>query len=126
MIQMESVLRVADNSGAKKCRCIKVLGGSKKMITGIADVIKVSVIEVNPSKSAKIKKGDIFFALIVRTKSLTRRLDGSYISFDDNAVVLLDKDRITPLGTSFYGPISRDIRKKGIYNKIVSLASEVL
>ena len=123
---MESVLRVADNSGAKKCRCIKVLGGSKKMITGIADVIKVSVIEVNPSKSAKIKKGDIFFALIVRTKSLTRRLDGSYISFDDNAVVLLDKDRITPLGTSFYGPISRDIRKKGIYNKIVSLASEVL
>lgn len=126
MIQMESVLRVADNSGAKKCRCIKVLGGSKKMITGIADVIKVSVIEVNPSKSAKIKKGDIFFALIVRTKSLTRRLDGSYISFDDNAVVLLDKDRTTPLGTSFYGPISRDIRKKGIYNKIVSLASEVL
>jgi len=123
---MESVLRVADNSGAKKCRCIKVLGGSKKMITGVADVIKVSITEINSLKSAKVKKGDIFPALIIRTKSKSTRQDGSEIKFDDNAVVLLDKDNVTPLGTSFYGPVSRDVRRKGIYNKIISLASEVL
>jgi large subunit ribosomal protein L14 len=122
MIQMQTKLNVADNSGAKLVRCIKVLGGSKHMITGIADVIIVSVISVIPG--SKVKKGQVMKAVIVRTKNPISRDDGSEIRFDDNAVVLIDNNR-EPVGTRVFGSISREVRKKG-FLKISSLASEVL
>ena len=122
MIQMQTKLNVADNSGAKLVRCIKVLGGSKHMITGISDVIVVSVISVIPG--SKVKKGQVMKAVIVRTKNSISRKDGSEIRFDDNAVVLIDNNK-EPIGTRVFGSISIEVRQKG-FLKISSLASEVL
>jgi large subunit ribosomal protein L14 len=122
MIQMQTNLVVADNSGAKTARCIKVLGGSHRMITGIGDVIVVSITSVIPG--AKVKKGSVAKAVIVRTKSKIVRPDGSFIKFDDNAVVLVDKDG-EPIATRVFGPVSREVRQSG-FLKIASLASEVL
>ena len=122
MIQMQTKLNVADNSGARLVRCIKVLGGINHMITGIADVIVVSVINVIPG--SKVKKGQVMKAVIVRTKNPIARKDGSRIRFDDNAVVLIDNNR-EPVGTRVFGSISREVRQKG-FLKISSLASEVL
>jgi large subunit ribosomal protein L14 len=125
MIQMETSLVVADNSGAKIAKCIKVLGGSKHMITGVGDIIVVSILKVIPSsKNSKVKKGQVVKAVIVRTKSKVSRKDGSYVKFDDNAVVLLGNGE-EPLGTRVFGPISREVRQKN-FVKIASLASEVL
>ena len=122
MIQMQTKLNVADNSGAKYVRCIKVLGGSKKMITGVADIIVASVISASPTSD--IKKGQIVKCVIVRTKSQIARYDGSFISFDDNAVVLIDNNG-EPIGTRVFGPISRELRSEE-FMRIVSLAPEVI
>ena len=122
MIQMQSVLKVADNSGAKKVMCIKVLGGSHHMIADLGDVIVVSIKEAVPN--SKVKKGDVHKALIVRTKVGVRRGDGSRIKFDTNAVVLLNKQG-EPIGTRVFGPVTRELRAKK-FLKIVSLAEEVL
>ncbi|MFC1658962.1 50S ribosomal protein L14 [Pseudomonadota bacterium] len=122
MIQMQTSLVVADNSGAKSARCIKVLGGSHHMITGVGDVIVVSITNVIPS--SKVKKGEVVRAVIVRTKKEIKRLDGSEISFDDNAVVLVDKQG-EPIATRVFGPIARELRNKN-FMKIISLAPEVL
>lgn len=122
MIQMQTNLVVADNSGAKSARCIKVLGGSDHMITDVGDVIVVSITSVIPG--SKVKKGQVAKGVIVRTKSKTVRPDGSFITFGDNAIVLVDKDG-EPIGTRVFGPVSREVRQKG-YLKIVSLAPEVL
>lgn len=123
MIQMQSRLDVADNSGAKKVMCIKVLGGAGKMIASVGDIIVVSVKSAAPS--GKIKKGDVHRGVIVRTKKNTKRIDGSAISFDENSVVLVNKANNEPLGTRVFGPVSRELREKG-FVKIVSLAEEVL
>lgn len=122
MIQMQTVLDVADNSGAKKVMCIKVLGGSHHMIAGASDIIVVSVKSAIPH--AKVKKGDVHRALIVRTKKGIRRPDGSVMRFDSNSVVLLNKQN-EPLGTRVFGPVPRELRLKG-FVKIVSLAEEVI
>lgn len=122
MIQMQTVLDVADNSGAKSVMCIKVLGGSHHMIADIGDVIVVSIKDAIPN--GKIKKGEVHRALIVRTKVGTRRNDGSVIKFDANSVVLLNKQG-EPLGTRVFGPVTRELRAKK-FLKIVSLAEEVL
>ena len=122
MIQMETSLTVADNSGAKSARCIKVLGGSNHMVTGIADVIVVSITSAIPG--GKVKKGDVARGVVVRTKKEIQRQDGSTIRFDDNAVVLVNKDG-TPVGTRVFGPIARELRN-GNFTKILSLAPEVL
>lgn len=122
MIQMQSVLLVPDNSGAKKVRCIKVLGGSKCMSASCGDVIVVSVISALPG--AKVKKGEVHRALIVRTKTGVKRPDGSKIVFDSNSVVLINKQN-EPIGTRVFGPVPREIRYKG-FAKIVSLAEEVM
>jgi len=122
MIQMQSVLAVADNSGAKRVQCIKVLGGSKRRYAGIGDVIKVSVKEAIPR--GKVKKGDVYDAVIVRTKKGVRRADGSVIRFDTNAAVLLDTKREL-LGTRIFGPVTRELRTEK-FMKIISLAPEVL
>ncbi|WP_341750566.1 50S ribosomal protein L14 [Candidatus Tisiphia endosymbiont of Sialis lutaria] len=122
MIQMQSILDVADNSGAKKIMCIKVLGGSHHMIAALGDVIVVSIKEVLPS--GKVKKGDVHRALIVRTKKGVRRADGSTIKFDSNAAVLLNKQG-DPIGTRVFGPVTRELRAKK-FVKIMSLAEEVL
>lgn len=122
MIQMQSNLVVADNSGAKTARCIKVLGGSDHMITGIGDIIVVSITSVIPG--SKVKKGQVAKGVIVRTKSKIVRPDGSFIKFDDNAIVLVDKDG-EPLATRVFGPIAREVRHKN-FLKIASLAAEVL
>ncbi|HJD57164.1 MAG TPA: 50S ribosomal protein L14 [Rickettsia endosymbiont of Sericostoma sp.] len=122
MIQMQSILDVADNSGAKKIMCIKVLGGSHHMIANLGDVIVVSIKESLPS--GKVKKGDVHRALIVRTKKGVRRADGSTIKFDSNAVVLLNKQG-EPIGTRVFGPVTRELRAKK-FVKIMSLAEEVL
>lgn len=122
MIQMQSCLDVADNSGAKQVQCIKVLGGSKHMEAKLGDVIVVSVKQAIPN--GKVKKGDIHRALIVRTKQKVARTDGSVIYFDTNAVVLVNKSK-EPIGTRVFGPVAREIRSGG-YLKIVSLAPEVL
>lgn len=119
---MQTNLVVADNSGAKTARCIKVLGGSDHMITGIGDTIVVSITSVIPG--AKVKKGQVAKAVIVRTKNKIVRPDGSFIKFDDNAVVLVDKDG-EPIATRVFGPVSREVRQNG-FLKIASLASEVL
>ena len=123
MIQMQTNLVVADNSGAKSVRCIKVLGGSYHMIAGIGKVIVVAVTGVIP-KSTKVKKGQVMRAVIVRTKSKIVRPDGSFIIFDDNAAVLIDKDN-EPIGTRIFGPIAREVRHNN-FIKIASLAPEVL
>ena len=122
MIQSESVLDVADNSGAKKLLCIKVLGGSKRKYASVGDVIVVTVKEAIPN--AKVKKGTVMRAVIVRTSKELRRKDGSYIRFDNNSAVLIDADG-EPIGTRIFGPVARELRAKQ-YMKIVSLAPEVL
>ncbi|MDK2921246.1 MAG: large subunit ribosomal protein [Desulfonauticus sp.] len=122
MIQVESRLEVADNSGAKKVACIKVLGGSKRRYASIGDIIVVSVKEAIPH--SKVKKGDVYKAVIVRTKKEVGRPDGSYIRFDENAAVLLNKN-LEPIGTRIFGPVGRELRSKN-FMKIVSLAPEVL
>ncbi len=122
MIQMQSVLSVVDNSGAKKVMCIKVLSGSHHMIAKLGDVIVVSIKEALPN--GKVKKGDVHRALIVRTKKGVRRQDGSTIKFDSNAVVLLNKQG-EPLGTRVFGPVTRELRAKK-FVKVMSLAEEVL
>ena len=122
MIQMTSILDVADNSGAKKVMCIKVLGGSKRKYASIGDVIVVSIREAIPN--AKVKKGDVAKAVIVRTKKEIRRADGSYIRFDGNSAVLINKDN-EPIGTRIFGPVARELRAAN-FMKIVSLAPEVL
>lgn len=122
MIQMETTLNVADNSGAKSARCIKVLGGSDHMITGIADVVVVAIASAIPG--GKVKKGDVARGVIVRTKKEIQRADGSTIRFDDNAIVLINKDN-TPVGTRVFGPVARELRN-GDFTKILSLAPEVL
>ncbi|OGT63458.1 MAG: 50S ribosomal protein L14 [Gammaproteobacteria bacterium RIFCSPHIGHO2_12_FULL_45_12] len=122
MIQMQTVLDVADNSGARRVMCIKVLGGSKRRYAGIGDVIKVSVKEAIPR--GKVKKGDVLNAVIVRTKKGIRRADGSSIRFDENAVVLLNA-QMQPIGTRVFGPITRELRNDN-FMKIISLAPEVI
>ena len=122
MIQAETKLTVADNSGARVVYCIKVLGGSKRRYAGIGDIIVVTVKEAIPN--AKVKKGDVLKAVVVRTKKEIRRPDGSYIRFDDNSAVLINSQR-EPLGTRIFGPVARELRAKR-FMKIVSLAPEVL
>ena len=122
MIQMSSVLDVADNSGAKKVYCIKVLGGSRRRYARIGDVVVVSVREAIPG--SKVKKGDVARAVIVRTAKETPRNDGSYIRFDGNLAVLISKEG-EPLGTRIFGPVARELRARR-FMKIVSLAPEVL
>ncbi len=121
MIQSESRLRVADNSGAKEVLCIRVLGGTRRKYANIGDIITVSVKEASPG--GVVKKGDVVKAVIVRSKSGVRRQDGTYIRFDDNAVVILDDNR-NPRGTRIFGPVAREVRDKN-FMKIVSLAPEV-
>lgn len=123
MIQMQSVLEVADNTGAKEVRCIKVIGGSKRRYARIGDVIIVSVKEAIPE--TKVKKGSIQKAVIVRTKFPIQRTDGTSIRFDNNSVVLLNSAAEEPIGTRIFGPIAREVRKLNI-PKIMSLAPEVL
>ncbi|MEM1243876.1 MAG: 50S ribosomal protein L14 [Pseudomonadota bacterium] len=122
MIQMQTELEVADNSGARRLQCIKVLGGSKRRYANIGDVIKVSVKEAIPR--GRVKKGDVYSAVIVRTKKGIRRGDGSAIRFDSNAAVLLN-NQLQPIGTRVFGPVTRELRNEK-FMKIVSLASEVL
>lgn len=123
MIQAETRLSVADNSGAKKLKCIKVLGGNKKRYAGVGDVITVSVKEATPHSN--VKKGDVLHAVVVRTQKEIRRKDGSYVRFDDNAAVIIDKKNKEPKGSRIFGPVARELRAKG-FNKIISLAPEVL
>ena len=122
MIQMESNLFVADNSGARKIQCIKVLGGSKRRFASIGDIIVVSIKDAIPR--AKVKKGEVFKAVIVRTSKEFTRNDGSTIRFDKNAAVLLDKQE-EPVATRIFGPVTRELRTKK-FMKIISLAPEVL
>jgi len=122
MIQVETVLDVADNSGAKKVQCIKVLGGSKRRYARVGDVITVSVKVAIPR--GKVKKGDVAQAVIVRTKKEVIRNDGSYIRFDNNAAVLVNKQG-EPVGTRIFGPVTRELRNRN-YMKIISLAPEVI
>ena len=122
MIQVETKLDVADNSGAKKISCIKVLGGSRRRYASVGDIIKVSVKEAMPH--SKVKKGEVLRAVIVRTKKEVGRPDGSYIKFDNNSAVLLNNQN-EPIGTRIFGPVARELRQKN-FMKIVSLAPEVL
>ncbi len=122
MIQMQTRLRVADNSGAKEVMCIKVLGGSHRRYASVGDIIVVSIKEALPT--AKVKKGDVAKAVIVRTIQKIRRPDGSYIRFDDNSAVLINAAK-EPIGTRIFGPVARELRAKS-FVKIVSLAPEVL
>ena len=122
MIQMTSVLDVADNSGAKKVFCIKVLGGTRRRYATIGDVIIVSIREAIPG--AKVKKGEVARAVIVRTSREVKRPDGSYIRFDGNSAVLINKDN-EPIGTRIFGPVARELRARK-FMKIISLAPEVL
>lgn len=121
MIQMQTVLHVADNSGARSVMCIKVLGGSKKRYASIGDIIRISVKEAIPR--GKVKKGDVLFAVVVRTAKGVRRPDGSLIRFDNNAVVLLNA-QLQPIGTRIFGPVTRELRGEN-FMKIISLALEV-
>ncbi|MBK1694551.1 50S ribosomal protein L14 [Chromatium weissei] len=122
MIQMQTSLGVADNSGAKRVQCIKVLGGSHRRYAGIGDVIKVSVKDAIPR--GKVKKGDVYNAVVVRTRKGVRRPDGSLIRFDGNAAVLLN-NQLQPIGTRIFGPVTRELRGDR-FMKIISLAPEVL
>ena len=125
MIQQESRLKVADNTGAREVLCIRVLGGSSRRYAGVGDVIVAAVKEANPGGS--VKKGEVVKAVVVRTKKESRRPDGTYIRFDDNAAVLLNNN-FEPVGTRIFGPVARELRVAGKdgYMKIVSLAPEVL
>ena len=122
MIQMQTVLNAADNSGARRVQCIKVLGGSKRRYANVGDVIKVSVKDAIPR--GKVKKGEIYNAVVVRTRKGVRRKDGSLIRFDGNAAVLLNA-RLEPIGTRIFGPVTRELRTNQ-FMKIISLAPEVL
>ena len=122
MIQMQTILGAADNSGARRLMCVKVLGGSKRRYAGVGDVIKVSVKEAIPR--SKVKKGELYNAVVVRTKKGVRRADGSLIRFDSNAAVLLN-NQLQPIGTRIFGPVTRELRNEN-FMKIVSLAPEVL
>ncbi|MDP6979826.1 MAG: 50S ribosomal protein L14 [Myxococcota bacterium] len=122
MIQMESKLSVADNSGARRVKCIRVLGGSRRRFASVGDVIVVAVAEAMPN--ARVKKGDVRRAVIVRTKKAIGRPDGTTIAFDENAAVLVDNSK-EPVGTRIFGPVARELRAAG-FMKIVSLAPEVL
>jgi large subunit ribosomal protein L14 len=122
MIQMQSMLEVADNSGARKVQCIKVLGGSKRRYAGLGDIIVVTVKESTPGGA--IKKGDVLKAVVVRVAKNTRRRDGSYIRFDRNSAVVINPQG-EPLGSRIFGPVARELRARG-YMKIISLAPEVL
>lgn len=122
MIQMQTMLAVADNSGARKVQCIKVLGGSKRRYAGLGDVIICSVKEAAPN--GNVKKGDVVRCVVVRVKKQIRRADGSYIKFDQNAAVLINNDG-APKGTRIFGPVARELREKK-FMKIVSLAPETL
>jgi len=122
MVQMQTILDVADNSGAKKVMCIKVLGGSKRRYASLGDVIVVSIREAIPQ--AKVKKGEVARAVIVRTAREVKRPDGSYIRFDGNSAVLINKD-LEPVGTRIFGPVARELRARK-FMKIISLAPEVL
>ncbi len=122
MIQMRTVLDVADNSGARKVQCIKVLGGSKRRYASLGDIIVVSIKEAIPN--AKVKKGDVMKAVVVRTAKEKGRPDGTYIKFDNNSAVLIDNQK-EPIGTRIFGPVARELRAKK-FMKIISLAPEVL
>ena len=122
MIQMQSLLKIADNSGARSVMCIKVLGGSKRRYANIGDVLKVAIREAIPT--GKVKKGQVVDALIVRTKKGVRRRDGSLIKFDENAAVLINAQK-APIGTRVFGPVTRELRD-GKHMKILSLAPEVI
>ena len=122
MIQVQSMLEVADNSGARRVQCIKVLGGSKRRYAGIGDVIKISIKEAIPN--SRVRKGEMFSALVVRTRKGVRRPDGSLIRFDRNAAVLLTP-QLQPIGTRIFGPVTRVLRTER-FMRIISLAPEVL
>ena len=122
MIQMRTILEVADNSGAKRVQCIKVLGGSRRRYASVGDVIVVSIKEALPN--TKVKKGDTARAVVVRTKREQSRADGSYIKFDENSAVLINA-QLEPIGTRIFGPVARELRGKK-FMKIISLAPEVL
>ena len=122
MIQMESYLKVADNTGAKEIHCIRVLGGSKRKFGNIGDVIVASVRKANPGGT--VKKGEVVKAVIVRSKRGVRREDGSYVRFDENAAVIIKEDK-NPRGTRIFGPVARELREKD-FMKILSLAPEVI
>ena len=122
MIQMQSVLDVADNSGARKVQCVKVLGGSRRRYAGIGDIIKISVKEAMPN--SRVRKGEVFNAVVVRTRKGVRRNDGSLIRFDRNAAVLLN-NQFQPVGTRIFGPVTRELRTER-FMRIISLAPEVL
>mgnify|MGYP001160589791 FL=1 len=122
MIQMQTILDVADNTGARSVMCIKVLGGSKRRYANVGDVIKVSIKEAAPR--GRVKKGEVYSAVVVRTASGLRRPDGSAIKFDGNAAVLLN-NKLEPIGTRIFGPVTRELRTER-FMKIVSLAPEVL
>lgn len=122
MIQMQTLLSAADNSGAREVQCIKVLGGSKRRYAGIGDIIKVSVKDAIPR--GRVKKGEVYNAVVVRTKRGVRRPDGSLIRFDGNAAVLLN-NQLQPIGTRVFGPVTRELRTEK-FMRIISLAPEVL
>jgi large subunit ribosomal protein L14 len=122
MIQMRTMLNAADNSGARRLMCIKVLGGSKRRYAGVGDVIKVSIKDAIPR--GRVKKGEVYDAVVVRTRKGVRRADGSLIRFDDNAAVLLTP-KLEPIGTRIFGPVTRELRTEN-FMKIISLAPEVL
>jgi large subunit ribosomal protein L14 len=122
MIQVQTMLDVADNSGARRIQCIKVLGGSKRRYAGVGDVIKVSIKEAIPN--SRVKKGELFDAVVVRTRHGVRRADGSLIRFDRNAAVLLNP-QLQPIGTRIFGPVTRELRTEK-FMRIISLAPEVL
>lgn len=122
MIQMQSMLDAADNSGARRLMCIKVLGGSHRRYAGVGDIIKVTVKEAIPR--GKVKKGDVYNAVVVRTRKGIRRADGSVVRFDGNAAVLLN-NQLQPIGTRIFGPVTRELRSER-FMKIISLAPEVL
>lgn len=122
MIQMQSRMKVADNSGAKEVMCIKVLGGSKRRVASVGDIVVVSIKSAMPT--SKVKKGEVAKAVIVRTSKSIRRPDGTYIRFDDNAAVLVNQNK-EPIGTRIFGPVARELRAKQ-FVKIISLAPEVL
>lgn len=123
MIQVQTRLEVADNSGAKELMCIKVLGGSKRKYASVGDIIVCSVKQATPQSN--VKKGSVVKAVVVRTKSVLRRDDGSCIQFDENAAVIVNKNSLEPVGTRVFGPVARELRGRG-YIKVVSMAPEVL
>lgn len=123
MIQLRSIVKAADNTGARKLQCIRVHGGQKKRYARVGDIITVSVKDAFAHTA--VKKGDVLHAVLVRTKKEIHRQDGSYVRFDDNAAVIIDKNTLEPRGTRIFGPVARELRQKG-FTKIVSLAPEVL